>query len=87
SPGSGDNADATAWSHASLNRTPSVLSRNTPALTDAQHMRSIALVFKLLVGAYILYVLSVLATSYAPGDRPTNPPFLVFVLDTMVICS
>lgn len=46
-------------------------------------MRTVALVFKLLVGAYILYVLFVLATAYAPGERPANPPFLLFVMDTI----
>ena len=46
-------------------------------------MRTVALVFKLLAGVYILYVLYVLATAYAPGDRPTNPPFLLFVMDTV----
>ena len=46
-------------------------------------MRTASLVFKSLIGLYILYILYVLATAYAPGERPSNPPFLLFVMDTI----
>ena len=46
-------------------------------------MRTVFLAFKILFGIYILYILVVLATEYAPGDRPSNPPFLLFVMDTI----
>lgn len=46
-------------------------------------MRTATLVFKCLFGAYILYILYVLAVAYYPGERPANPPFLLFVMDTI----
>ncbi len=46
-------------------------------------MRTALLALKILVGAYILYILYVLATAYAPGERPTNPPLFLFILDTI----
>ncbi len=46
-------------------------------------MRTIALIGKCLVAAYFLHVLYVLAVRYAPGDRPYDPPFVLFLLDTI----
>jgi hypothetical protein len=46
-------------------------------------MRIAALILRCLVGAYFIYILYVLATVYAPGARPSNPPFLLFVMDTI----
>jgi hypothetical protein len=46
-------------------------------------MRTIALTVRCLVAAYFISILYVLATRYAPGDRPFDPPFLLFVMDTI----
>ena len=46
-------------------------------------MRTAVLILRCLVGVYFLYILFVLATVYAPGERPSNPPFLLFVMDTI----
>jgi hypothetical protein len=46
-------------------------------------MRTATLIFKCLLGAYILYILYVLAVDYSPGEHPVNPPFLLFVMDTI----
>jgi hypothetical protein len=46
-------------------------------------MRTAVLILRCLVGVYFLYILFVLATVYAPGERPSNAPFLLFVMDTI----
>jgi hypothetical protein len=46
-------------------------------------MRTAVLIFRSLVGVYVIYILYILATLYAPGARPSNPPFLLFVMDTI----
>jgi hypothetical protein len=46
-------------------------------------MRILALIGKCLVAAYFITILYVLAVRYAPGDRPFDPPFLLFVMDTI----
>lgn len=46
-------------------------------------MRILALIAKCLVAAYFIKILYVLAARYAPGDRPFDPPFLLFVMDTI----
>lgn len=46
-------------------------------------MRTFLLVVKLLIAAYAVSLLVVLATDYAPGQRPSSPPFVLFVLDTI----
>jgi hypothetical protein len=46
-------------------------------------MRTAVLILRCLAGVYVLYILFVLATVYAPGERPSNPPFLLFVMDTI----
>lgn len=46
-------------------------------------MRILLLVFKGLLVLYACYILVILATEYAPGQRPSNPPFFLFVMDTI----
>lgn len=46
-------------------------------------MRAVPLILRSLVATYFVYILYVLAVRYAPGDHPYDPPFLVFVMDTI----
>jgi hypothetical protein len=46
-------------------------------------MRTLTLVLKCLVAVYVVKILYVLAIRYAPGDHPYDPPFLLFVMDTI----
>ena len=46
-------------------------------------MRAITLTVRCVVAAYFVYVLYVLAMRYAPGDRPSDPPLLLFIMDTI----
>ena len=46
-------------------------------------MRTTALVLKLLLFGYLGYLLFFLATGYEPARRPFNPPFVIFVIDTI----
>ncbi len=46
-------------------------------------MRTASLVLKLLLFLYLGYLLFYLATGYEPARRPFNPPFVIFVIDTI----
>jgi hypothetical protein len=46
-------------------------------------MRAIPLILRSLVAVYFISILYVLAVRFAPGDRPFDPPILIFIMDTI----
>ncbi len=46
-------------------------------------MRTASLVARLILFGYLAYLLFFLATGYEPARRPYNPPFIIFVVDTI----